>query len=107
MAVSDSQKFWGRWITTTGVLAILGFFGTFLFTKVTAIPETYPTKGELKFADADGRCWIWNKKIETEVEHVEEKQSDGFKSLEKLMQQVVKAQSELHKDVREIRQKVQ
>ena len=64
MAVTDRQKFWSRWITTGAVLSILGFLASFLFTKVVAIPETYPTKSEV------------NKKIESVEKHVSKSQDD-------------------------------
>ena len=102
MALSDGTKFYSRWITTGVVLGILGFLGTFLFTKVTAIPETYPTKSELYTTEAR-----IEKKVDSEMENVERQQSSLEKLVEQGFQAIQEAQKELHKDVREIRQKVQ
>lgn len=43
---TEKTKFWSRWIITAVVFGVLGTIGSFMFAKVTAMPETYPTKTE-------------------------------------------------------------
>lgn len=101
MAATDKQKFWGRWITTGAVLGILGFLGSFLFSKVVAMPENYPTKTEVNAVEIRV-----NTKIDTEVDHMRKEQAAQMKAVETGIQQIIRAQEELHKDVREIRSKI-
>lgn len=102
MAISDGQKFYSRWITTGVVLGVLGFLGTFLFTRVTAIPETYATKVETVAIEERIK-----EDVNKDLEHVQREQSSLEKLVEQGLEGIMKAQEALHEDVREIRRKMQ
>jgi type VI protein secretion system component VasK len=50
---TENQKFWSRWIVTGVIFAMVSTISGFMFTKVTAMPETYATQSVVKEVKQD------------------------------------------------------